>query len=131
MFSFEEGMFSSQQGYSIEKISVSYTYLGFFHHHCLQYPTKNLREPWRESLLRPGFLSVLLFLSISVETGGSGHTKPLESLNRGNRVVISCYLIGGTWYIHWLNQYQRQWNRYQTWWNQYQIMFICYIITKI
>ena len=66
------------------------------------------------------------------------HTKPLESLNRGDRVVVPCYLIGGTWYIHWWNQYQsggtwyirwwnqyqRQWNRYQTWWNQYQIMFI-------
>ena len=32
------------------------------------------------------FLNVLLFLSISVETGGSGHTKPLESLNRGDKV---------------------------------------------
>ena len=38
------------------------------------------------------------------------HTKPLESLNRGNRVVIPCYLIGGTWYIPWWNQYQKQWN---------------------
>ena len=24
------------------------------------------------------------------------HTKPLESLNRGDRVVVPCYLIGGT-----------------------------------
>ena len=61
----------------------------------------------------------------------TSHTKPLESLNRGDKVAVPCYLIGGTWYIHWWNQYQRQWNRYQTWWNQYQIMSICYIITKI
>ena len=48
------------------------------------------------------------------------HTKPLESLNRGDRVVVPCYLIGRTWYIHWWNQHQSQWNRYQTWWNQHQ-----------
>ena len=28
------------------------------------------------------------------------HTKPLESLNRGDRVVVPWYLIGSTWPIH-------------------------------
>ena len=37
--------------------------------------------------------------------------------------MVPWYLMGDTWNIHHLNQYQRQWNRYQSWWNQYQIMF--------
>ena len=139
-FFFEEGMFPSQKGCSVENISASYVCLGFFYHHYLQSspppPKKKISNRTLEKIPSQArtassmfffFCRFLLRLVVLV----TDHTKPLEDLNRGDRVVAPWYLIGVTWYIHWWNQYQRQWNRYQTWWNWYQIMFICYIITKI
>ena len=123
VFSFEEGMFLPPKGCSIEKIPASYMYLGFYHHHCLQYPTKisdrTLEKiPSQARTASSVFCFSCRFL-LRLVVLVTDHTKPLKSLNRGDRVVVPCYLIGGTWYIHWWNQYQRQWNRYQSRWNQY------------
>ena len=118
-FSFEEGMFPSQKGCSVEKISASYMRLGFFSSSLstapppppqLKIPNRTLEKiPSQDRAVSSMFFfscRSLLRLVVLV----TDHTKPLGSLNRGDRVVVLWYLIGGTWYIHGWNQYQRQWN---------------------
>ena len=125
-------MFPSQKGRSIEKISASYMCLGFFSSSLSKVPSDRTLEkiPSQARTASSMFCFSCRFL-LGLGVLVTDHTKPLERLNRGDRVEVPRHLIGSTWYIHWWNQYQKQWNHYQTWWDQYQIMFICYIITKI
>ena len=138
-------MFPSKKGRSIKKISASYMCLGFFSSSLSNVPSDRTLEkiPSQARTASSMFCFSCRFL-LRLVVLVTDHTKPLERLNRGDRVEVPRHLIGSTWYIHWWNQYQRQWNHYQTWWNQYQrqwnhyqtwwnqyqIMFICYIITK-
>ena len=135
-FSFKEGMFPSQKGYSVEKMSASYMCSGSFSSSTLSTvppPARKISNRTLEKIPSQARTASSMFFScrflLRLVVLVTDHTKPLESLNRCDRDVVPWYLIGGAWYIHWWNQYQRQWNRYQTWWNWYQIMFICYIIT--
>ena len=92
VFSFEEGMFPSQKGCSTEKISASYMCLGFCRHHCLQYPTKisdrTLEKiPSQDRTASSVFCFSCRFL-LRLVVLVTNHTKALESLNRGDRVVL-------------------------------------------
>ena len=108
VFSFEEAMFPSQKGRSIEKISASYMCLGFFSLSLSKVPSDRTLEkiPSQARTASSMFCFSCRFL-LRLVVLVTYHTKPLESLNRGDRVVVPCHLIGSTWYIHWWNQYQR------------------------
>ena len=105
VFSFEGGMFPSQKGCSVEKISASYMCLGHFFIITVYSPPLKVSDRTLEKIPSQArtassmfFVSWWFLLRLVVLV--TDHTKPLESLNRGDRVVVPWYLIGGTWYIH-------------------------------
>ena len=109
-FSFEEGMFPSQNGCSVEKLWASYMCLGFFSSSLSTVPPLKISIRTLEKIPSQArtassmfFFSCRFLLRLVVLV--TDHTKPLESLNRFDRVVVPWYLIGGTWYIYWWSQY--------------------------
>ena len=105
-------MFPSQKGCSIEKISASYMCLGVFSSSLSKVPSDRTLEriPSEARTASSMFCFSCRFL-LRLVVLVTDYTKPLERLNRGDRVEVPRQLIGSTWYIHWWNQYQRQWNQ--------------------
>ena len=118
-------MFPSQKGRSIEKISASYMCLGFFSSSLSKVPSDRTLEkiPSQAKTASSMFCFSCRFL-LRLVVVVTDHTKPLERLNRGDRIEVTRHLIGSTWYIHWWNQYQISGIITKTWWNQYQIMYL-------
>ena len=96
----KKGMFPSQKRCSVDKISASYMCLGFFSSslstisiHPLKISDRTLEkipcQARTASLMFFFSCQFLLRLVVLV----TDHTRPLESLNKGDRVVVPWYLV--------------------------------------